>query len=488
MEWFGRMANSGLPQGRHYTRHVRQDSLHNSLTNMGSAGDKSQVARPNPFVRPLDDEELRALYTFNGIARRIVDIFPEYACREAWAVDGIDEQEEKHLQLVSRVQEAMELAQLYGGSALLLVTIDDIPRRFRRHPEDWLTQPLDLDRIEQLAAVHVFDTFEAHPMDENKDITDVDYRAPAYWSIGSHGFYATVHASRVVQFKGRRRIPSERWSRATFGSGGVFNRQQNISYLQVVYDQIRNLAETMQGGAALAQELQKSIFKIHGLDSVNTGDQMQELLSKLSATQKASGILGATAIGTEDDFQHVAGTPQGFRDLSEGQMKMLALVTGIPQMVWFGEAPAGLSTDGDSAWKGFRQRINTYQEYNRTQIERIYQVLGAARESASAIDPENIGLVFHPLDEPNMLETAEARLKTAQADKIEIENGTLAPHETRARYTSDRGYRTELDALPELAPEEADERRKKSKPPEPFGEQPSEKPQDNPNQPPPPAK
>lgn len=493
-EWWAQMAG-GPRQPVRTTRHERRDSLYNNLTNMGTAGDKSAVARPNPFVRPLDDEELRALFNHDGIARRIVDILPEYSTREAWAVEGVDPQEEKRLQLVSRVQEAMTLAQLYGGAAMLLVTVDDIPRKWRSRPEDWLTQPLELDRVEELAAVHVFDTFEAHPLHEERDITNVDYRAPAYWSIGSEAFYGTVHASRVVQFVGRLRIPSERWSRAGFQSGGIFNRQQNVSYLQAVYDQIRYLSETMQGGAILAQELQKSIYKISGLDAITNGDQQSNLMTRLAAAQRASGVLGATAIGAEDDFMHVAGTPSGFRDLSEGAMQMLSFVTGIPQAIWFGEAPAGLSTDGDSAWKGFRQKISSYQEYNRSQIERIYQVMGSAKATPGTIDPKDVSLVFHPLDEPTNLELAESRLRNAQADSIEIENGVLGPEEVRQRYTDDRGYRMELDPLPDITFEQATERVEKFREAgaagkaasAPFGGRPTDpdpKPQRNRNTPP----
>lgn len=451
------LPTSPTPPKRHFTRQkVRHDSLFNPLTNMGSAGDKSEVARPNTFVQPLNDEELRALYNFNGIARRAVDIFPEFAVREGWVVEGADPSEDKRLQLKHKVQEAMVLAQLYGGSALLLVTLDDIPAGpFRAHPEDWLAQPLELDRIEQLAAIQVFDTFEAHPLHERKDPADPDYRRPEFWSIGSHGFYATVHGSRVIQFDGRYRIPSERWSRATFGGTGIFNRQQNASYLQAVYDQIRHLAEAVKAGAIGAQEMQKSVYKIAGLDAVRGGDQADDLLAKVRAGQRASGILGANVIGEGDDFFHVAGTATGFRDLTDAQMQLLSLVTGIPRMVWFGDQPAGMSTDGDASWKGWRLKVNAFQEKNRPQLERLYQVMASARDRKNTIDPDDILLTFQPLDEPTDLEKGQVRLVTAQADAIEVQSGVLSPDEIRKRYESEDGYQVELPALESIDPEEA---------------------------------
>lgn len=444
----------GTLPARHVVRtQVKADSLFNPLTGMGSEGDKSEAARPNRYVWPLDDEELRSLYNFNGIARRIVDVFPEYGCREGWNVEGADKSDEKRLHIISRVQEAQNIAQLYGNSAMLLVTIDDIPAGdFRRRPGDWLTQPLDLERVGELRALHVFDTFEAHPLDEVRDPSSPMYRQPEYWALQSHGFTATIHASRIVVFRGRSRIPSERWAKTALGGFGIHNRQQDASYLQAVWNQIRYLEETMKGGAILAQELQRAVYKIHGLDAINSGEQAGPLLAKIKAAQQLGGLLGATAIGDNDEFSHVAGTPSGFKELSEGAMQMLSMVTGIPQMIFFGEAPAGLSTDGASGWTGFRQRVSVFQEWNRPAIERIYQVLGAAQDSDSEIDPDDVSLTFNPLDEPSDREKAEARLTNARADAIEIKSGVLRASETRQRYTDDGGYRMELGELPEEIP------------------------------------
>ncbi len=440
------------------TRQVaRSDSLYNPLTQMGNdSTDKTQVARPNTWYRPLDDEELRAMFNNNGIARRIVDILPSFACREGWEVKGADTGEEKRLQVRARVKEAMTLAQLYGGSAMLLVTVDDIPAGpYRDRPADWLTQPLELDRVHELQAIQVFDTFEASPLDESKDPSSPHYREPEFWSIGSHGFYATVHASRVIHFKGRMRIPSERWSRGTHGGVGYFNRQQNASYLQSVYDQIRHLAETMKAGAVLAQESQKSVYQIAGLDAIRAGDQAEDLLAKIRASQQLSSILSATVVGENDNFHHVAGTSSGFDALTEGQMAMLSFVTGIPRMVWFGDQPSGFSTDGDASWKGFRMTVNSYQEDRRPQLERLYQVMAVARARKNTIDPENPELVFAPLDEPTDLERAQARLVNAQADSIEVQSGVLSPDEVRQRYQSDDGYQVELAPLDPIDAEEA---------------------------------
>lgn len=424
---------------------LRSDSVYNTLTGMGGVGDKTSAAVPYTPI-PLTEQQLRSLYDHDGVARRIVDMFPEYAVRKYWTVQGLDPGEDKALMIRRRVQQAMVLAQLFGGAAMLLVTKDVVPARYRDRPQDYLLQPLDLDRIEELMAIHVFDTFEATPMHEETDVTSPDYRGPSYWSISAHGFSVTVHASRVVHFRGRPRIPSDQWARS-FGT----SRQQDASYLQAVWDQIRHLLETAKSAAVLAQEAKKDVVKIKGLSSVRAGDQAEDFAAYLAQRQQASGVMNAEVMDAEDDFQHNVAVPQGFKDLGAMGLEMLSMVTGAPQMVLFGQAPAGLNTDGEASWEGWRQRVSSFQEQHRPGIERIYQVVGAARASRSEIDPDDVRLTFNPLSEPGDLEKAQVRLVNAQADDVEIRNGVLTPEETRTRYEDDEGYRSDLPALQPLS-------------------------------------
>ncbi|HEX5038509.1 MAG TPA: anti-CBASS Acb1 family protein, partial [Candidatus Limnocylindria bacterium] len=186
-------------------------SVMNPLTGLGSWADKGASARPNPCVVPLRDDELRALYGHNGLARRIVDLPPGRATRRGWTVTDIPQSEDKRLRTWERHREGWSMADLYGGAVLLMVTEDDVPRSARgMSPSAWLMQPLDLRRIGVLHAIHVFDAFEASPASWENDIASPGWRLPGSWSLSSStGWSATVHASRVVHLRGRRRPPSE---------------------------------------------------------------------------------------------------------------------------------------------------------------------------------------------------------------------------------------------------------------------------------------
>ncbi len=248
----------------------RRDSIMNDFTGLGGSGDKGSVGRPNTFFSSLNERELLALYTNNGISRTIIDEIPKRATRKGWDVEGLDLGEDKSFQTALQIREGSQMGRLYGGAAGVIVTEDDIPPGFERQPWKWLQQPLDLERVGRVIGLIIFDTFEAQPFElERSPMAGADYRRPKLWTIGAEGFeqlHSLIHASRVLQFRGRTRTPSEQWSRNFWsgqGRGGYW--QQDDSTLQAVWEEVRRLTETMQGGAVLAQELSTSVFHIDGM-------------------------------------------------------------------------------------------------------------------------------------------------------------------------------------------------------------------------------
>lgn len=412
---------------------VRKDSasIFNATTGLGGDRDKGAVARPNTAILPLTDEELRVLFGHNGVSRRIVELPAERATRKGWSVPDIPATEDERLHTWERVCDAMTWARLYGGSALLLVTEDDVPRAFRGTPQQWLLQPLDLKRVGKLHAIHAFDAFEAWPLHYSKDLRDPGFRGPLFWQFASDTFYGTVHASRVAWFRGHKRPPSEMqggWARA--------NRMPDDSVLQVVWDEVRRLSETAQGGAALAHGIRESIMKIAGLEALTTGDQADELNARISLMQRTLSILGIAIMGESDEYETRTHSPSGFDGLMTAAWDMLGAATGWPQVVLRGQTPGGLSTDDQSGREGMRQVVSGWQERCRSPIEQIYRTLYASQDGPTGgVIPTEWSLEYAPLDEPSAQEVADLRKTVAETDVMLIGAGVLTPADVvRSRF------------------------------------------------------
>lgn len=415
----------------------RTDGVYNYLTGLGGEYDKGQVSRPNPFHLPLSPSELENLYQYGGIARRIVDIVPQRACRRGWSVPDIGT-EDSRLETWARVEEAMTWSRLYGAALALPVTIDDVPARYRSR--GWLEQPLDLERVGAVSALHVFDGASITVAEWEDDITSPFFGRPRFWLITIDGFRAKIHASRLIHFRGHRRPPSLRRSGR--------NWLPDDSVLQAVWDELRRLSETLQGGAILASEIRESVLKIADYESRAMGDEADALHDRIGLIARAKSLLGMILLGPGDSYENRSNPPTGFDQLSAAGWEALAAVTGIPQVILMGSTPGGLNTDGESSWEGFRQLVSTYQESNRAELERLYRILYSAQDGPTGgVIPEDWAIEFAALDEPRESVIADTRAKVATIDAAMIAAGVYTADDVRRSRYSSKGWSIDLVSL-----------------------------------------
>ena len=433
---------------------VRADSVYNQLTGLGDPSrDKGAVGRPSRFVMPLDDEELQAAYQFNGATHRIVSVLPQKATRKGWSCPDVPDNEHARLLVWDRICEAMIWSRVYGGSVVLMVTEDDLPRAARARPQDWLMQPLDLRRVGRLAALHVFDAWGAQPLAWNDNPLDPAFGEPDSWWLTRGRWSARVHSTRLLWFRGNRRAPNDLqggWMRS--------NRMPDDSAIQVVWDEIQRLCSTMQGGAILAQELRESVVKVAGYSSKATGDDRKALKAQLGLMARTKALLNLIVLGEHDSYENRSNPPTGFKELSEGALTMLCMVLGWPRVMLTGEAPGGLSTDDKSGLERERQLVSDYQERHRRQLERLYTVVTAAQDGPTGGRvPDELGLTFAPQNEPTDGEIADLREKVAKTDAIYIQAGVYGPEHVAESRFGDEGWSLDMMAVPIPDPED-DER------------------------------
>jgi phage-related protein (TIGR01555 family) len=420
----------------------REDALYNPLTGLGGQLDKGAAARPSVFWCPLSDPELEAGYSSGGLFRRIVDLLPDEACRKGWSVPEIDAVTESRLGIYESTTDAGKMSRLYGDAIVLMVTQDDIPPAFRSRPDQWLAQPLIPERVGSLQSLPVFDAWDARPLRWQRDVRQPGYRLPELWQISTDGFYAQVHASRVLLFRGAKRTPSRIRT-------GRTNGLPDDSILQAVFDEIARLTATAQGGAVLAEELSIGVLKIGELAQKTTGDQASTFRTYLQRFQQALSVLNMAVLGPNDSYDKKATPATGFKDLSEGAQSMLATVLGWPRSMLSGEPPGGLSTDNEGGRESERRVISGYQEQRlRRPLEQFYTVLYASQDGPTkGQTPDEWALTFAPLDEPTAQQVAELRKTIAETDQINITAGVYtAADVTRSRFGAE-GYSSDLDPV-----------------------------------------
>lgn len=421
----------------------RVDSLFNTLTGIGGEYDKGVTAEPDTSRIPMTDDKLDILYRFNGYIERYVDRHAEEATRASWTVeDGSDDtdpmdEEDERLNVVSRFEEAVKWARLYGGCVILIV-VDEGGN------ED-LSEPININRVRAVTNLVVLDKREATAAEYDGDITSKNYRNVKYWSLSPVRSFASldgargmnrVHHSRVVYIPGKKLPPTLR----------MRNQGYDESVVQAVWDKARNLEVVDQAGAILSMDLKHDVLKVEGLSEIAAGDQAEYFETRMKLIAKQRSLLGMIILGDGETYDTRSANITGYANLHDRAKEAFAAVCDTPQTVMFGTPPSGLNTDGDSSRKNFDKSIARFQAKTLYDpLQKIYALIYAAKKGPfKGRIPKKIKIKFSSLENLSAKERAELEKVHAETDAIRVEWGFVTvEHVTRSRH-SESGYSNEL--------------------------------------------
>lgn len=410
-------------------------TVSNALSGLGGSRDSGATARPNLDREYLSEEELVALLR-GSVYRRIIELEPKWATMRGWSItdDSGDvkplHQEMRRINLRQVIRDADTWGRALGEARVLLVT-DDMDR---------LDRPLDISRVKKLHRLEVLDRREFSPVTFQGDVSQGELGQPEIFEITPRrpgaSFQGRVHASRLLRFYGDDLPPSERGYAWTWGADAVG---------QTLWDGVRHLAQAGASAAKAGQELSVAVFKMATGPAQTAGDQRVEFLDKIRGLNLMKSVANAVFLRPTDSYERVNVNAAGFKDLSEHARLELALLTGIPLALLFGEAPAGLSTDGASWQAAWHATIAAHQEDRyRGPLETIIQVLYQTERGGV---PEQWALDFEPLAQLTAKERADVRLVHVQADSSAILDGVITAEEARSRYTQPGGFAVDLQVL-----------------------------------------
>src|SRR5206468_541461 len=237
-----------------------EDKLVNFISGMNTGIDKPAQARFHRRV--LRKDEIDALYQSSWIAAQCIDVPADDMTREWREWNGGPRQSralqsaERSLRVRQRVNQALKLARLYGGSAILIGDGSPDP-----------TQPLDPASVGKggIKFLHVLSRWEIWSGQMDRDPMSEWFGEPLYYQVASAGTSVGlptlggpipsmvsqkaplgsvfVHPSRVVRFLG---IAKPEVTRMVDGWG--------FSVLDRLYDAIRNVESTAANLASLTHE------------------------------------------------------------------------------------------------------------------------------------------------------------------------------------------------------------------------------------------
>ena len=411
--------------------HTRRDVYFNAFSGFGGARDPLQRTG---FVSEsvMNHTELEQIYRFYWLARRIVDLMPADACRE-----GIDlniEDADKgaainrrmdELLVWERIEEALRMARLYGGSVLLLGAIDG------QEPN----VPLIPERVTSVASLTVLDRWQLTIRSTYDDPLKPEFGQPELYSInpvtaGGNQNRSVVHASRVIRFNGnwlpdRVRVQNQGWDDSVFVAINQNLKQFGIS---------------VQSAAVLFQDFITKTLKIPNLAQLIADGQEDILFARIQYAVGQMSSLGVSLIGQDEEFAKVQTPITGLVELLVTFMDLTAAAAGLPKTRLFGQQ-LGTLAGADETTRDYYDGVKAYQEkVLRAPVTRIIKLL-LVEQKAKGVD--DWSFEFSPLWQPTDKELAETRKTQAETDQIYITNSVLEPSEVAISRFGPDGYSME---------------------------------------------
>lgn len=409
---------------------VKNDGWMNILTGLGQPGrDKtaSTVFRACPFFAW---PELDQLYRADGLTRRIIDIVASEMMRQGWEIDGDPENllvgKLEEMNAYAKLTQLIQWSRLYGG-AIAVMGISD--------GRD-LDMPVNINAIESVNFLHVFDRWQTQILFENmsNDLNDPNYGFPLFYQVNDYrtGAVFTVHHSRVLRMDWNTLPPRER----------NFNQGWGDSAIISIYDELKNYGSAFANTSAIMQDFVNGVLKIPGLSqSMASSCNDAQIMKRLDFANLSKGVTNMMVLDGQETYEKLSTNVGGISDLLDRFMLSLSSVTGIPVTLLFGRSPAGLNATGDADVRNFYDMIKQYQELKlKPVLEKLtFYIFKSKRGPTNGVEPENWSIQFAPLWQNTEEQEAILRRTVAETDAIYIDRGVLDPNEVAiSRFGGDR--------------------------------------------------
>lgn len=409
------------------------DGLANLYSRLGTSADHN--TQSYYWVPPLTQQQIEAAYRTSWLTRKVHDLPPFEMTRAGrdWQAEAKQilalESYEKRLNLWGKLRQALGVARLHGGAAIILGVrqgMPDQPLRVESLGKETLRYALIVSR-HQLSA----------PFGMESDLESDFYGQPAMYEMrGAKGNSVRIHPSRVIPFHGQP-IPA--------GAVTVSQIDQfwGDPLLQSIKTAIDN-AETSQAAVAtLLHEMKQDVISIPGLtEQIATEGAEGKLAARIEALNRFRSMFNALLLdGGDDDGK--GGEEWETRQLSfsnypELLRQFLATVAGaadIPVTRLMGESPGGLQSTGKGEQDDFNRMIDAKRDAELgPALARLDEILIRA---ALGLRPDEVGYTFGELADPDEKEQSENEKREAETVEIYDRTGII-PKDALAKAAANR--------------------------------------------------
>ncbi len=386
-----------------------QQDFNDSLTNMAAQlGTPRDKAAHNTFASTIGfgPDQAEISYRNEWLARAIIDKRADDSTRKWREIHGVDdaavtriEALEKRHQIKDKVNRALKLAGIHGGSAIYFDTGDSPDEPLPDTPRD-------------LQFCTVFTRQDLNPGEIENDPMEAGYGRPKYYTIsfGPNQEQRRIHPSRLAIFVG------ERTDGLTLAAD---NQGWGDSRLRPVFDAIKQFLSTTANINSLIFEAKVDVFGISGLTSLVMEDGgAGRLANRYGVLAAMKGNNGMIVLDKDNEsYDQKSASFASLPELIDRFEQVVSGAAGMPRALLFGTASGGLGANGELELSSYYDSVSAEQENDISPaMEGLDRVLLATAGAPQA------WFTWRSLWQMSDKERAELAHK--QADTIRILNET----------------------------------------------------------------
>jgi phage-related protein (TIGR01555 family) len=387
---------------------------------------------------------LAAMYRFDWVARKFIDIIADDATRK-WiefitddveVMAGINKTMDD-LKIKDAFNIALINARLYGGSVLIPGINDG----------QTVDKPLNFDNIKSINHFsNVLDRWQIHIVKTYNDPLSADFGKPELYSLQpisrGTGFLSGVkslishnqiiHESRVIRFDGRYIPDLLRISNLGWNDSCLVNLEKTL----------KDFGVSIHSLSVLFMDFVTKVLKLPDLaDLVKDEDGKAALEGRISFMAQKMSSIGIAVIGEGEDFDKKQSPVSGLDKLFDKMMEILSGATNIPRSRFFSQQLGKLAGATEENRK-YYEDISSYQEKNlrNPTNEMLKMLLNDKGGVTKGKEPEDWNFNFNSLMEMDDKTRAEFREITAKWVVSLIDRGVITPEEVTASLFSPTGF------------------------------------------------
>jgi phage-related protein (TIGR01555 family) len=419
----------------------KADAYANALTGLGGGKDKGSSSSVSYEKMSKDDAE--TLFAADDVADKIVNILPIEMMREGYEFSADDAEDKaklneylskefKRLRINEKTLQGLKDGRLYGGASLVFGIKDGATKA---------SEPVKEERIKEIEWVTLLNMHDLEANDPSEDLTSEFYGLPDTYTVKSASTETGVfHASRSVIFNGKY-LPKKLYESNGYWHDSVLNKPK---------ESIKGFSSTYEGLYSLLGEMSVGVFKIKGLAEMvanGKGDLLTKRLNLVDAKKSYinSIVIDADAEEYTREDVNFGGLPPVLDKISQ----RISTAAEMPHTKLFGDGASGsLGGGGESELKEWYDFVASMQQSDlKPKLLRIASLI-LAQTSSPYRKIESLEITFNSLTQVPDKDKSEIRLKTSQADMIDINMGILTADEVAvSRYGGeDYSINTELSS------------------------------------------